>query len=52
MQHRPVVERIACWSARHRVVALTAWLLTVGGALAAGHVYGTASQPEYDPTSR
>jgi RND superfamily putative drug exporter len=48
-RHRPVVERIACWSARHRLIALTAWLLMVGGALLAGHVYGTASQPEYDP---
>lgn len=48
-RHRPVVERIACWSARHRLIALTAWLLMVGGALLAGHAYGTASQPEYDP---
>jgi putative drug exporter of the RND superfamily len=48
-RHRPVVERIACWSARHRVIALVAWLVMAGGALLAGHVYGTASQPEYDP---
>src|SRR5260370_19861439 len=48
-RHRPVVERIACWSARHRVIALVAWLVMVGGAVLAGHVYGTASQPEYDP---
>ena len=48
-RHRPVVERIACWSARHRLIALTAWLVMFGGALVAGHVYGTASQPEYDP---
>src|SRR5215472_11208459 len=48
-RHRPVVERIACWSARHRVIALVAWLLMVGGALLAGHVFGTASQPIYDP---
>jgi RND superfamily putative drug exporter len=31
------------------VIALAAWLLMVGGALLAGHVYGTASQPEFDP---
>lgn len=31
------------------MIALVAWLLMVGGALAAGHVFGTASQPEYDP---
>ncbi|HWF81572.1 MAG TPA: MMPL family transporter [Streptosporangiaceae bacterium] len=48
-RHRPVVERIACWSARHRVIALIAWLLMVGGAVLAGHVYAAASQPEYDP---
>src|SRR5260370_1316022 len=48
-RHRPLVERIACWSARHRAIALVAWLVVVAGALFAGHVYGTASQPEYDP---
>jgi len=48
-RHRPVVERIACWSARHRAIALIAWLLMVGGAVLAGHVYAAASQPEYDP---
>src|SRR5262249_34538688 len=46
---RPVTERIACWSARHAVIALVGWLLMVGGALLAGHVYGTQSQPQYDP---
>ena len=48
-RHRPVVERIACWSARHRAIALIGWLVMVGGALAAGHLYGTASLPQYDP---
>jgi putative drug exporter of the RND superfamily len=46
---RPVTERIACWSARHRMVALAGWLVMVGGALLAGHVYGTQSQAQYDP---
>src|SRR5258707_6285312 len=46
---RPVTERIACWSARHAVTALVGWLVMVGGALLAGHVYGTQSQPQYDP---
>ena len=46
---RPVTERIACWSARHAVIALIGWLVMVGGALLAGHVYGTQSQPQYDP---
>jgi len=47
--HRPVVERIACWSARHRMIAIFAWLAMVGGSLLAGHLYGTQSQPQYDP---
>ena len=47
--HRPVTERIACWSARHAVLALVAWMLMVGGSLLAGHLYGTQSQPQYDP---
>ena len=48
-RHRPVTERIACWSARHALLALLAWLMMVGGALLAGHLYGTQSQPQYDP---
>jgi putative drug exporter of the RND superfamily len=48
-RHRPVVERIACWSARHRAIALLGWLFMVVSALLAGHFYGTASLPEYDP---
>jgi putative drug exporter of the RND superfamily len=47
--HRPIVEQIACWSARHRAIALFGWLVMVGSALLAGHVYGTASLPQYDP---
>ena len=31
------------------MIALIAWLLMVGGAVLAGHVYAAASQPEYDP---
>src|SRR5579875_435255 len=46
---RPYVERIACWSARHRLIALAAWLLMVGAAVLVGHLYGTASLPQYDP---
>jgi RND superfamily putative drug exporter len=48
-RHRPIIEQIACWSARHRAIALVGWLVMVGGALLAGHVYGTSSQPQYDP---
>src|SRR5262249_44320586 len=48
-RRRPVTERIACWSARHRVIALVGWLVMVGGAFLAGQVFGTQSQPQYDP---
>ncbi|HET9894202.1 MAG TPA: MMPL family transporter [Streptosporangiaceae bacterium] len=48
-ERRAVVERIASWSAGHRIIALTAWLLMVGGALLAGQVYGTTSVTTYDP---
>ncbi len=48
-RRRPVVERIACWSARHRVLALCAWLFMVASALLAGHLAGTNNLPEYDP---
>ena len=44
-----MVERIACWSARHRVLALCAWLFMVGSALLAGQLAGTSNLPEYDP---
>jgi len=48
-RRRPAVEQIACWSARHRLIAITAWLAMVGGALLAGHLFGTQSHPQYDP---
>jgi putative drug exporter of the RND superfamily len=46
---RPTVERIACWSARHRVAALLAWLALVAAAFLAGQLLGTQSRPSYDP---
>jgi putative drug exporter of the RND superfamily len=45
----PGVERIACWSARHRIAVLVAWLVLGGLALLAGLQLGTQSQPQYDP---
>ncbi len=45
----PVVEAVAHWSATHRLLALTAWLMLMGGAILAGHVFGTQSLPQYDP---
>ena len=32
---RPLVERIACWSARHRKLVIGAWLLFLGAAILA-----------------
>ena len=46
---RPVVERIAGWSARHSIITLVSWLLLVAGAVAAGHQLGTKNLNSYDP---
>jgi putative drug exporter of the RND superfamily len=47
---RPVVERIACWSARRRLVVVGAWLLFVGLAVTMGQLLGGGPQrPQYDP---
>ena len=45
----PVVERMACWSARHRTAVVAGWLLFLGLAFLAGQVLGTQSRPQYDP---
>src|ERR1035441_8716012 len=45
----PMVERIACWSARHRIAVIVGWLVLAGAALLAGQMLGTQSQPQYDP---
>jgi putative drug exporter of the RND superfamily len=46
---RPVVERIACWSARHRLIVIGTWLLFVGLAVAIGQVATGQGRPQYDP---
>jgi putative drug exporter of the RND superfamily len=47
---RPVVERIACWSARHRKAVVLAWLLFIAAAVAVGQLAGGGqSRPQYDP---
>jgi RND superfamily putative drug exporter len=46
---RPLVERIARWSIRHRKAAVLGWLAFVGAAVLAGQLLGTQSQPQYDP---
>jgi RND superfamily putative drug exporter len=46
---RPVVARIACWSARHSVLTLLAWVALALAAFFGGKLLGTVSQPQYDP---
>ncbi|HEY6278885.1 MAG TPA: MMPL family transporter [Streptosporangiaceae bacterium] len=48
-ERRPVVERIAGWSARHRLIALVSWLLLVAGAVMIGSTLGTKNLNSYDP---
>jgi putative drug exporter of the RND superfamily len=45
----PAVQRIACWSARHRKAVVAGWLLFVALAFLAGQALGTHSRPQYDP---
>ena len=44
-----MVERMACWSARHRIAVIAGWLVLAVVALLGGHLLGTQSQPQYDP---
>jgi putative drug exporter of the RND superfamily len=46
--HAPVVERIAAWSARHRKVAVLAWLVMVVAAFAVGQLLHTPNINSYD----
>jgi putative drug exporter of the RND superfamily len=43
------VERIACWSARHRKAVIGCWLLLLGVAIVAGQLLGSQARPQYDP---
>jgi putative drug exporter of the RND superfamily len=45
----PMVERIARWSARHRIAVIVGWLVLAGTAFLAGQLLGTQSQQQYDP---
>jgi len=45
---RPVVERIAGWSARHRKTAVFGWLLLIVAIFAVGQSLGGKSVPSYD----
>jgi putative drug exporter of the RND superfamily len=46
---RPVVERVACWSARHRKIAVGAWLAFMAAAFIAGQFTTGAGVQQYDP---
>ena len=44
------MQRIACWSARHRKSAVAGWLLFVAAAFAVGQLLSTSGGPQtYDP---
>jgi putative drug exporter of the RND superfamily len=45
----PIVERMAGWSARHRLIAVFGWLLLVVAALLIGRQLGTDNINSYDP---
>jgi RND superfamily putative drug exporter len=49
MDRKPIVERVAGWSARHRKTAVFGWLLLVVAAVAIGQQLGTKSVNSYDP---
>jgi putative drug exporter of the RND superfamily len=46
---RPIVERIACWSARHAKTAVFGWFGLVAAAFLVGQLLGTQNLPQYDP---
>ncbi len=48
-ERRPLVERIAGWSARHRMIALLGWVLFAAAALMIGSMLGTKNLNSYDP---
>src|SRR5215469_11408584 len=45
----PVVERLACWSARRRKTAVFLWLAFVAGAFIAGQFVTSPGAQQYDP---
>ncbi|HUZ25563.1 MAG TPA: MMPL family transporter [Streptosporangiaceae bacterium] len=46
--NRTVVEQIACWSVRHRKVAVAGWLLFVAAAFCVGQLLSGTSAQQYD----
>jgi putative drug exporter of the RND superfamily len=45
----PVVERVAGWSARHRIVVVVGWLLLVAAAFVGGQRLGVSNTNDYPP---
>ena len=48
-QRRPVVERVAGWSARHKKTAVFGWLALVAVLFAVSQAAGSRNLPSYDP---
>jgi putative drug exporter of the RND superfamily len=48
-ERRPVVERIAGWSARHKKTAVFGWLALVAVLFVASQALGSRNLPSYDP---
>jgi RND superfamily putative drug exporter len=46
---KPLVERVAGWSARHKVIAVVGWLMFVALAFTAGQHLGQGNVSSYDP---
>ena len=49
VRQRPFVERLACWSARHRKAAVGMWLAFMVAAFIAGQFASGPGVPQYDP---
>src|SRR5260370_19889998 len=47
--YKPLVERVAGWSARHRIIAVVGWLVLVALALTVGQRLGQGNVKSYDP---
>ena len=48
-ESRPFVEKVAGWSARHRIIAVVGWLLFVVAAFTVGQHLGQGNVQGYDP---
>jgi putative drug exporter of the RND superfamily len=48
-ERKPVVERIAGWSARHRKTAVFGWLALVAVLFTVSQALGSKNMPSYDP---